>query len=72
MARTVDLYGFFSGRNQIEIERGLFPTTRIILSEDFMRGGWPGFQTAEATIAADASCFAYFAKGGYDDGVHNG
>ncbi len=35
-------------------------------------GGWPGLQTAEATRAAGAPSFAYFAKGGYDDGIHNG
>jgi len=36
------------------------------------RGGWLGFQTAKATTTAGAPSFAYFAKGGYDDGIHNG
>ena len=31
-----------------------------------------GLQTAEATTAAGAPSFAYLAKGGYDDGIHNG
>jgi hypothetical protein len=35
-------------------------------------GGWPGLKTAEATTPAGAPSFAYFAKGGYDDGIHNG
>jgi hypothetical protein len=29
-------------------------------------------QTAEATTASGAPSFAHFAKGGYDDGIHNG
>jgi hypothetical protein len=36
------------------------------------RSWWPGLQTAEATTSAGAPSFAYFAKGGYDDGIHNG
>jgi hypothetical protein len=35
-------------------------------------GGLPGLQTAEVTTAAGAPSFAYFAKGGYVDGTHNG
>jgi len=33
-------------------------------------GRWLGLQTAEATTAAGAPSFAYFTKGGYDDGIH--
>jgi len=35
-------------------------------------GGWPGLQTAEATTAAGAPPFAFFANGVYDHGIHNG
>jgi len=42
------------------------------LAEKPIRGGWPGLQTAEATTAAGAPSFAFFANGGYDDGLHNG
>ena len=34
--------------------------------------GGRGFQTAEATTDAGVPSFAYFAKGGYDDGIHSG
>jgi hypothetical protein len=34
--------------------------------------GWPALQTAEATTAAAAPSFSYFARGGYNDGIYNG
>jgi hypothetical protein len=33
---------------------------------------WPALQTAEATTAPGAPSFAYFARCGYDDGIHDG
>jgi hypothetical protein len=36
------------------------------------RKGWAGLQTAEAATSEGAPSFAYFAKGGYNDGMHSG
>lgn len=40
--------------------------------ETFVTCRWPGLQSGEAATAVGASAFAYFAKGGYDDGISNG
>jgi len=70
--------GFFLGaRRRVAktMRMGGGPSHRAALTsrpQPVQFGGWPGLQTAEATTAADAPSFAYFAKGGYDDGIHNG